>query len=1073
MITEENQQRGGTSPLLSSPLAVQDTCTWARTPTFAASSGNAGDNCGPTPADPSFTSVRTAGTAATMSDILLDDLASCGDAPPSVAGTAAERLNIDEVYVSESDPRLPVLVRRDSFARDVLGILQACEADGTEEERMSHPAVAELSRSMACLFPPRPSLDGTNRSSLTGALVHDADDSEDRHSSASALLGRSTMGRSMILGRTTTSTNGGWSPSVVRSFALAANAAAQQHHQQLTSKPVIDFSDFAVHDADSDTDEQGGGSRSPAQQHDSCGSSMNHGGPASASTSASPPRQRRVLPSAPTIAEEQHVGFAQRLGGDRLQTRRTLREAETEEREEIRSLYSELLLGLKYECVRLLSELGDCEASLQAQREAERQFDALWGHRLSAMIDLHFLRVFPNGVGDTALTPLQAASLVEAYIAAEPLITELDLRTLGFGPAAASSKLPQHTKVATTAASPSSGGGHEASIPLHQRPYYHAYMSAKAALQLLAPRRVGVEGVRDLLTMYFYGDRMDLVAPQERLAVEALAHAAKLSMGRPERSALVERIHRAALTAERRARRSFDDPDNTIAVEYQKGELCGRGTYGRVYRCLNVNSGKFLALKEIPLSGATTEEAEQQIRVEIETLKSLNHPNVIRYFGCRFDRERGIVSIMMDYAPRSLRDVVTECGGLSYPLVAHYGRQVLSGLAYIHSQGIIHLDVKSANSLVTDTGDVRLSDFGCATLVTLPPSQLGGSYGGGVDNSGGIESPHELVPVPTAELLTESSKEERVQLRLRMKMQQQRARTRLVGTPCMLPRELLLGELPSSSTDVYAFGGLLIELVTGKFPWAYELQLLCGDEKPSIEMLLLHISRATTRPQLPPEIDAPIELLDVLDAAMHPDPRARPSAEELLKFPFFTMGSSPIINSSAGGVPPLELQNSTSLPSRFVDTQPTSPLAGGLGPFAGPAAATAAGLRQQQLQMLSAQNHLSPVPPASNSPLELQTNSPMGGNPRRARGASVKGTEVVPPARRRQSDASNTSVPNSARDERNDATDIPQTHEPILPIRRREGSAGTRASPTSQHQQQFLDDTLCTGTIILNRTDSN
>lgn len=108
------------------------------------------------------------------------------------------------------------------------------------------------------------------------------------------------------------------------------------------------------------------------------------------------------------------------------------------------------------------------------------------------------------------------------------------------------------------------------------------------------------------------------------------------------------------------------------------------------------------------------------IQKEINLLKKLSHPNIVKYIGTLFHHLDSIFSdnflyIVLEYVEGgSLFDVVKAYGPRSERVVARYIRQALLGLEYLHNQGVIHRDIKGANMLVTKEGNIKLADFDVA-----------------------------------------------------------------------------------------------------------------------------------------------------------------------------------------------------------------------------------------------------------------------------------------------------------------------------------------------------------------------
>ncbi|XP_064420780.1 mitogen-activated protein kinase kinase kinase kinase 5 isoform X2 [Latimeria chalumnae] len=140
----------------------------------------------------------------------------------------------------------------------------------------------------------------------------------------------------------------------------------------------------------------------------------------------------------------------------------------------------------------------------------------------------------------------------------------------------------------------------------------------------------------------------------------------------------------------------------------------GSGTYGDVYKARNLQTGELAAVKIIKLEPGDDFSVIQQ---EIFMVKECKHPNIVAYFGSYLSREK--LWICMEYCGGgSLQDIYHVTGPLSELQIAYVCKETLQGLAYLHSKGKMHRDIKGANILLTDHGDVKLADFGVAAKIT-------------------------------------------------------------------------------------------------------------------------------------------------------------------------------------------------------------------------------------------------------------------------------------------------------------------------------------------------------------------
>lgn len=143
-------------------------------------------------------------------------------------------------------------------------------------------------------------------------------------------------------------------------------------------------------------------------------------------------------------------------------------------------------------------------------------------------------------------------------------------------------------------------------------------------------------------------------------------------------------------------------------------EKVGRGAHADVYRGRNLRTNQVVAIKQIPL------ERDHDLRAlmgEIDLLKILKHENIVKYHG--FVKTLNSLNVFLEYcAGGSLRQLYKKQGhGFLDSQIVLYVRPILHGLGYLHAQGVVHRDVKAANVLLTDSGKVKLADFGVATKV--------------------------------------------------------------------------------------------------------------------------------------------------------------------------------------------------------------------------------------------------------------------------------------------------------------------------------------------------------------------
>ncbi|XP_033977083.1 mitogen-activated protein kinase kinase kinase kinase 4 isoform X1 [Trematomus bernacchii] len=145
-------------------------------------------------------------------------------------------------------------------------------------------------------------------------------------------------------------------------------------------------------------------------------------------------------------------------------------------------------------------------------------------------------------------------------------------------------------------------------------------------------------------------------------------------------------------------------------------EVVGNGTYGQVYKGRHVKTGQLAAIKVMEV----TEEEEEEIKLEINMLKSYSHHrNIATYYGAFIKKSPAgqdhQLWLVMEYCGAgSVTDLVKKTKGncLKEDWIAYICREVLRGLSHLHSHHVIHRDIKGQNVLLTENAEVKLVDFG-------------------------------------------------------------------------------------------------------------------------------------------------------------------------------------------------------------------------------------------------------------------------------------------------------------------------------------------------------------------------
>jgi len=282
------------------------------------------------------------------------------------------------------------------------------------------------------------------------------------------------------------------------------------------------------------------------------------------------------------------------------------------------------------------------------------------------------------------------------------------------------------------------------------------------------------------------------------------------------------------------ARASSGDPDQLIGKiingKYEVLEILGTGGMGVVYkvRHLLLQNKNIFALKILRPRFSSQSNFHQRFLREVEIAMGLTHENIIqiRDFGVTEEKR---LFYTMDYFPgQSLKSLIEKEGAISPRRVIAISRQILMALAEAHKRGIVHRDLKPDNILIESTpaeGDrVRILDFGIAKVMV----------GEGENDDNGL------------------------------------TRGAVIGTPKYMSPEQAGGENIDGRSDLYSFGVILYELLSGRVPFA-------GGTARSILLSHLTVPPRSFR-DVRPDLKLPSQLEDTVYRLMEKEREARPAS---------------------------------------------------------------------------------------------------------------------------------------------------------------------------------------------------
>jgi eukaryotic-like serine/threonine-protein kinase len=148
---------------------------------------------------------------------------------------------------------------------------------------------------------------------------------------------------------------------------------------------------------------------------------------------------------------------------------------------------------------------------------------------------------------------------------------------------------------------------------------------------------------------------------------------------------------------------------------YRLGKKLGQGGMGAVYEGVDTETGEPAAIKVLAPALAAEEGFRARFEAEIESLKKLSHPNIVKLYG--YGEQAGTLFYAMELVPgTSLEDELRGGRRFQWREVTQMAIKLSRALKHAHDHGVIHRDLKPANLLLTPDGEIKLSDFGIARL---------------------------------------------------------------------------------------------------------------------------------------------------------------------------------------------------------------------------------------------------------------------------------------------------------------------------------------------------------------------
>ena len=247
--------------------------------------------------------------------------------------------------------------------------------------------------------------------------------------------------------------------------------------------------------------------------------------------------------------------------------------------------------------------------------------------------------------------------------------------------------------------------------------------------------------------------------------------------------------------------------------QYQFTEKLGAGGMGEIYKAQDTRLTRTVAIKVLPSAKSGDPDRRRLFLLEAQAASGLNHPSIITIHDIVSEGDTEFM--VMEYVQgKTLNDIIPK-GGLRVPQVIKYALQMADALSAAHSAGIVHRDLKPANVMVTESGLVKILDFGLAKMTDQPPVP---------------EDDKTRTIANAAPLTVEGS---------------------ILGTVSYMSPEQAQGKKVDARSDIFSYGAVLYEMATGQRAFEGESSLstlsaiLRDDPKPMAEVA----------PDVPPSLE--------------------------------------------------------------------------------------------------------------------------------------------------------------------------------------------------------------------------
>ena len=256
---------------------------------------------------------------------------------------------------------------------------------------------------------------------------------------------------------------------------------------------------------------------------------------------------------------------------------------------------------------------------------------------------------------------------------------------------------------------------------------------------------------------------------------------------------------------------------------YEVQSPLGAGGMGEVYRALDTRLDRIVAIKVLASHLSASPELKQRMEREGRAISSLNHPHICQLYD--IGSQNGVEYLVMEFLEGETLAERLRKGAVPLDEIYKIGIAVAEALAVAHRQGIVHRDLKPGNIMLTH-GGAKLMDFGLAKPLGIQASSPGsGSAPPSFTAAATLSGPSPLTPLTTA--------------------------GSIVGTIQYMSPEQIEGKEADARSDIFAFGAVLYEMVSGKRPFSGKSQISLASSILESDPAPISI----VKPQTPPAFE--------------------------------------------------------------------------------------------------------------------------------------------------------------------------------------------------------------------------